>query len=247
MMTVNEVSKLTGVSVRTLHYYDEIGLLHPAKVLDTGYRLYDEENLKRLQQIMLFRELQFPLKEIKKIIDNPGFDTRRALGNQIEMLSLRRNHLNKLIKHAKEMQKKEESKMDFKAFNKSDIEEYSKRAKEQWGDTAAYREYEEKAKNRTNKDEEKIAEKLMRIFVEFGNIKNQDPAGDEAQALAKELQNYITDNYYNCTKEILAGLGQMYAAGGEFTENIDAAGGSGTAAFTNKAIEIYCSKFYNNL
>ena len=242
MMTVNEVSKLTGVSVRTLHYYDEIGLLHPASVLDTGYRLYDEENLKRLQQIMLFRELEFPLKEIKKIIDNPDFDTARALENQIELLSLRREHLDNLIQHAKEMQKKEESKMDFKAFDKSKLEEYSKRAKEQWGDTAAYKEYEEKAKARTDREEKEMGEGLMQIFTEFGKILDRDPAGAEAEALVKNLQEYISNNYYTCTNEILSGLGQMYAAGGEFTENIDAAGGPGTAVFASKAIEAFCLK-----
>ena len=242
MMTVNDVSKLTGVSVRTLHYYDEIGLLHPANVLDTGYRLYDDESLKRLQQIMLFRELEFPLKEIKKIIDNPKFDTERALENQIEMLTLRRDHLNNLIKHAKEMQKKEKSKMDFKAFDKSKLEEYSKQAKEQWGETAAYKEFEIKAKGRTGKDEAKIAEGLMQIFAEFGKITKQAPEGAKAQALVKKLQDYISANYYKCSNEILSGLGKMYAAGGEFTENIDAAGGSGTAAFVNKAIEEFCSK-----
>ena len=242
MMTVNEVSKLTGISVRTLHYYDEIGLLHPASVLDTGYRLYDDENLKRLQQIILFRELEFPLKEIKKIIDNPDFDTARALENQIELLSLRREHLDNLIQHAKEMQKKEESKMDFKAFDKSKLEEYSKRAKEQWGDTAAYKEYEEKAKARTDSEEKEMGEGLMQIFTEFGKILDRDPAGAEAEALVKNLQEYINNNYYTCTNEILSGLGQMYAAGGEFTENIDAAGGPGTAVFASKAIEVYCSK-----
>ena len=240
MMTVNEVSKLTGISVRTLHYYDEIGLLHPAKVLDTGYRLYDDENLKRLQQIMLFRELEFPLKEIKQIIDNPDFDTARALENQIELLSLRRKNLDNLIQHAKEMQKKEESKMDFKAFDKSKLEEYSKRAKEQWGDTTAYKEYEEKAKARTDREEKEMGEGLMQIFTEFGKILDRDPAGAEAEALVKNLQEYISNNYYTCTNEILSGLGQMYAAGGEFTENIDAAGGPGTAVFASKAIETFC-------
>ena len=242
MMTVNEVSKLTGISVRTLHYYDEIGLLHPAKVLDTGYRLYDDESLKRLQQIMLFRELEFPLKEIKKIIDNPNFETGRALENQIELLSLKRDHLENLIQHARELQKKEESKMEFKAFDKSKIDEYSKRAKEQWGETAAYKEFEEKAKNRTDMDEKNAAEGLMQIFAEFGKFLGQDPAGAEAQTLVKKLQDYITKNYYKCTNEILAGLGQMYAAGGEFTGNIDAAGKPGTAEFASKAIEAYCSK-----
>ena len=132
--------------------------------------------------------------------------------------------------------------MDFKAFDKSKLEEYSKRAKEQWGDTAAYKEYEEKAKDRTDREEKEMGEGLMQIFTEFGKILDRDPAGAEAEALVKNLQEYISNNYYTCTNEILSGLGQMYAAGGEFTENIDAAGGPGTAVFASKAIEVYCSK-----
>ena len=130
--------------------------------------------------------------------------------------------------------------MDFKAFDKSKLEEYSKRAKEQWGDTAAYKEYEEKAKDRTDREEKEMGEGLMKIFAEFGKISDQDPTGAEAQALVKKLRDYISSNYYACTNEILSGLGQMYAAGGEFTENIDAAAGAGTAVFASKAIETFC-------
>ena len=93
MMTVNEVSKLTGVSIRTLHYYDKIGLLHPAFVTESGYSQYDDTALERLQQILLFRELEFPLKEIKDILDSDGFDREKALEQQIELLTLKKEHL----------------------------------------------------------------------------------------------------------------------------------------------------------
>ena len=89
MRTVNEVSNLTGVSIRALHYYDKIGLLHPDKVTDTGYRLYDDTALERLQQILLFRELEFPLKQIKEILDSKCFDRNKALEQQIELLTLK--------------------------------------------------------------------------------------------------------------------------------------------------------------
>ena len=88
MKTVKEVSNLTGVSIRTLHHYDKIGLLNPAKVTDAGYRLYDDASLCRLHAILLLRELQFPLKDIKQILDAPGFDTMEALEQQIELLEL---------------------------------------------------------------------------------------------------------------------------------------------------------------
>jgi len=101
MMTVKEVSKLTGVSVRTLQYYDKIGLLHPTKYTDSGYRLYDDTAMKKLQQILLFRELEFPLKDIKAIIENPNFDQSKALEQQIELLTLKMEHLQNLINFAR--------------------------------------------------------------------------------------------------------------------------------------------------
>ena len=101
MMTVHEVSELTGVSVRALHHYDQLGLLKPAEVTEAGYRLYDEGSLTRLQRILLFRELQFPLKDIGAILDSPTFDRNRALDQQIQLLELRKEHLENLIDLAK--------------------------------------------------------------------------------------------------------------------------------------------------
>ena len=92
MMTVREVSALTGVSVRALHHYDRIGLLPPTRVTPAGYRLYDEEALARLQVILLYRELQFPLKEIRHIMESDAFDRGRALEQQITLLELKREH-----------------------------------------------------------------------------------------------------------------------------------------------------------
>ena len=106
MRTVKEVSKLTGVSVRTLHHYDAIGLLKPTAVTQAGYRLYDDAALGRLQTILLFRELQFPLKEIKAILDSPGFDRSQALEQQIALLELQYQRMGELLAFAREMQKK---------------------------------------------------------------------------------------------------------------------------------------------
>ena len=100
MRTVKEVSKLTGVSIRTLHYYDTIGLLQPTTTTEAGYRLYDDTALERLQNIMLFRELEFPLKEIKQILDSPDFDRKKALEQQIQLLTLKKEHLENLITFA---------------------------------------------------------------------------------------------------------------------------------------------------
>lgn len=242
MMTVNEVSKLTKVSIRTLQYYDKIGLLKPTNFTQSGYRLYDDTALETLQQVLLFRELEFPLKEIKQIIEQPDFDRKRALEQQIEMLTMKKEHLDNLINFARGIKAIGGKTMDFSAFDTSKIDAYSKQAKEQWGNTAAYKEYEEKAKQRTNDKDGVIANEFMQLFGEFGAMKSLDPKEDIVQAQVKKLQDYITKTFYNCTNEILSGLGQMYAGGGEFTDNIDGVGGVGTAEFTDRAIQIYCEK-----
>ena len=242
MMTVNEVSKLTGVSIRALQYYDKIGLLKPTGYTQSGYRLYDDTALETLQQILLFRELEFPLKEIKEIVSSAYFDREKALEQQITLLTMKKEHLENLISLAREIRYKGENKMDFSAFDTSKIEEYVRRAKEQWGNTAEFKESEEKAKGRTKEEEKDVMVQFMQIFSEFGAIKDQAPDGTEAQSQVKKLQDYITEHFYQCSDEILSGLGQMYAADGEFKENIDRAGGEGTAVFVSDAICCFCGK-----
>ena len=242
MMTVNEVSKLTGVSIRTLQYYDKIGLLKPSGYTQAGYRLYDDTALEKLQQILLFRELEFPLKDVKKIIESPSFDRGKALEQQITLLMLKKEHLENLIDLACGIKTIGVKNMDFTAFDTRKIDEYAAKAKAEWGTTQEFHEYEEKAKGRTSEQQKTINIQMMNIFVEFGKIKEEAPSSDKAQGLVKELQEFITENFYTCSNEILASLGKMYAGGGEFTTNIDKAGGIGTAQFTGKAIEFYCEK-----
>ncbi len=240
MMTVREVSKLTGVSIRTLHYYDQIGLLEPSDITESGYRLYDDTAMERLQQILLFRELEFSLKEIGKIMSLDVYDKDLALEQQIELLTMKKEHLENLIAFARKIKMSGGSHMDFTAFDTKKMDEYARKAKAQWGDTAAYGEYEEKSRKRSREDEIAISEGLMNIFREFGGLMKADPACEQVRRQVEKLQNYITKHYYTCTKEILSGLGAMYGAGGEFTENIDKAAGSGCAAFCAAAIDHYC-------
>lgn len=242
MKTVKEVSKLTGVSVRTLHYYDAIGLLQPSKITSSGYRLYDDNTLRRLYTILLFRELQFSLNEIKSIIDSSDFDQNKALDQQIQMLEIKRKQLGNLISYARQIQIKGVDTMDFSAFDKTELDSYAAQAKATWGQTSAYKEFEEKTKGQTNEQILTTGNTLMDIFVEMGKIRHLSPSDDMAQATVAELQNFITKHYYTCTKEILSGLGKMYIGGGSMTDNINAAGGDGTAEFAAKAIEIYCNK-----
>lgn len=132
--------------------------------------------------------------------------------------------------------------MDFSVFDTKKIDEYAKRAKEQWGTTAEYKEFEQKSKGRSKEEDKAVMERFMQIFVEFGKLKDADPKSHDVQSQVKKLQDYITENFYKCSDEILFSLGQMYAGGGEFTTNIDNMGGKGTAEFVSEAIRIYCGK-----
>lgn len=237
-MLIKDFAKACGVSVRTLHYYDEIGLLKPSFVDEwTGYRYYDENSLLRMQEIMFYRELDFSLKNISQIISSPYYDKEKALSQQKKLLVLKKERLEKLILSIDDAMK---GKVVMNAFDNSEFEKYKDEAKEKWGNTTAYAEYSEKSKNYGKDKFSAISGEMAEIFSKFNRaMKNSDADSDEAQALVKELQNYITNNFYTCTKEILSGLGQMYVYDERFKNNIDKAG-EGTAEFVSEAIKIYC-------
>lgn len=238
MKTVKQVSKLTGISVRTLHHYDAIGLLKPSKVTEAGYRLYDDKALKRLQNILLFRELQFPLKEIA-ILDSPDFDPSEAIQQQIKLLELQKNHIEKLISFAREIQQKGVNKMNFNVFDKTEIEKYSAEVKSKWGSTKVYEQYQQKNREKSSSELAETANRFMSVFTAIGSLKHLPPSDKKVQEKIGELQRFITDNYYNCTDEILKGLAQMYVCDERFKRNIDEAGGEGTAEFIRQAILVY--------
>ena len=238
MRTIHEVSKLAGVSVRTLHHYDAIGLLPPTALTEVGYRLYDDTALARLQSILLFRELEFPLKDIKRILDDPSFDQAAALADQIKLLELRREQLGRLIALARETLQTGVTPMKFDAFDKTEQERFAAEVRKKWGNTAAYQEFQQREQDGTAGD----PADLMKHFADLGRLKHLSPAAPETQTAIRELQQFITDHFYTCTPEILAGLGEMYAADDRFRQNIDKAGGEGTAEFAAKAIRAYCGK-----
>ncbi|VYT39079.1 HTH-type transcriptional activator mta [uncultured Clostridium sp.] len=122
MRTVKEISDLTGISVRTLHYYDEIGLLKPTKKSDAGYRLYDDKALKTLQQVLFFREFDIPLKEIKAVMENPVLERNQILQMQRKMLVVKKERMERLINSIDDILKGD-NKMDFAIFSKTEVEE----------------------------------------------------------------------------------------------------------------------------
>lgn len=238
-MQIREFADATGVSVRTLHYYDEIGLLKPACVDEaTGYRYYDESALLRMQEILFYRELDFSLKSIGEILSSPHYDKSAALQEQKKLLVLKKERLERLIS-AIDSAVKGENVMT--AFDNSEFEKTRAEAKARWGDTDAYRQYEEKTGACTAQDQNDLAAGMEQIMEAFAAcMKNGEVAvSAEAQALVRRLQSYITAHCYNCTNQILAGLGQMYVSDERFRQNIDKHG-EGTAAFIRDAIEAYC-------
>ena len=240
MKPVTEIAQQAHISVRTLHYYDAIGLLKPTEITAAGYRLYDDAALERLYLILLFRELEFPLKDIQAILDAPDFDRNRILEQQVEMLKAKAAHLQNLIHLANGIKLTGVKNLKFKNWDPKKIDEYSAQAETLYGKTEAWQEYRQKAKGRSKELETALGEGILELFTKLGTMKLLSPESCEGQAWVKELQSYITEQFYNCTPQILQGLGEMYAGGGSMTENIDAAGGKGTGEFARQAIRIFC-------
>ena len=246
---VKEVAALTGISVRTLHHYDEIGLLKPHTVTDAGYRLYSEEDLERLQQILFFKELDFGLDRIRDILDSPGFDRRQALEAQLDLLGQKKNRLERIMKTVEQTLKTIEggskmSKQDmFGAFDMSEIkkhqEQYAEEARQKYGEKA--RETEKRTAGYTEKDWAAIQAEAGAIYQKFIQAMDKGAADPLAQEAADEWRAHITKHYYDCTLEIFRGLGEMYVADERFTANIDRFQ-SGLAAFMKEAMQRYCDR-----
>ena len=240
-MQIKEFAEFTGVSVRTLHYYDEIGLLVPAYVdRVTSYRYYDEHSLLRMQEILFYRELDFSLKSIGEILSSSNYDKSKALREQKHLLILKKERLERLISAIDGAVKGENI---MSAFDNSEFEKYKAEAKERWGKTDAYKEHAEKTQHYSKEKWNQLAEGMNDILAEFAVcMKNGEmPDSTQAQNLVKMLQNHITENYYRCSNEILVGLSQMYVADERFKNNIDKHA-DGTSEFIRKAIEVYCRK-----
>ena len=242
MMTVAQMSKRTGVSVRTLHYYDQIGLLKPTEVTDAGYRLYDDTALDKLYMILVYRELGLSLNEIGSILDAPDYDRNRVLEHQIKLMQERIEKLQNRIALAKGMHMLGVKYMDFEGFAPKKIDEYSQQAKVLYGKTDAYKEFQQKQKSRTKEQEKDLNAQVMELFAKLGKLRPCAPDSEETQNWAKELQAFFTEHFYTCTPQILKVLAESYAGGGSMTENIDKAGGEGTGAFAKQVIDIYLSR-----
>lgn len=241
MLTVKQVAGLTGLTVRTLHHYDQIGLLKPAVVERSGYRKYAEEQLGVLEQILFFRELDFPLEEIRQIMSAPGYDSTDALQKQQELLRMKRDRIDKLISLIDNTLKGEKD-MSFESFDMSQIEEikqkYAEEVKEKYGTSDAYKESEQKTAAYTKSDWQRITARQEELYTALATHIGANPGDPQVQQLVHQCREHITKNFYNCTLDIFEGLGQMYVADERFTQNIDRYG-KGLAELLSKAIAVY--------
>lgn len=233
---------MASISVRTLHYYDEIGLLVPSEFTDKGYRLYTEADLMRLQQILFFKEIGFELKQIKEIMGSSDFDTQYALEKQKQVLELKKDRLEQMIQIIED-NLKGEKKINLEVFDMDEIKKaqvkYAEEVKARWGQTEAYKESATKMKDYTKSDWQGIQEAMGTIFEKLAAHRGQDVSAPEVQSLIAEWQLFISQKFYHCTDELLRGLGEMYVADERFMKNIDVHG-AGTAQFMRDAIAYYC-------
>ena len=222
--------------MRTLHYYDEIGLLKPSEVdAQTGYRFYDGNSLKRMQEILFYRELDFSLKTVAEILSSPDYDKQQALSRQRRLLLAKKERLEQLIMAIDSVEKGEgfmKSKNEYEVLKS----QYAEEAKQRWGNTAAYKEFEQR-----HTDHSQAAALIDAVFEKFAELNRAgvSPESEPAKITVEKFQQCITDNFYTCTDDILKGLGRMYVADDRFRENIDRHG-EGTAEFVSGCIKSYC-------
>lgn len=241
--SVSQAARLAGVSVRTLRWYDEIGLLKPSEVTQAGYRFYDSAAMAALQQVLFYRELGIPLEQIKRILSAPDHDRTEALRKHRTLLLMKRRRLDDMLRLVDETiggtamygERPRPTQADWEAVK----EQYAKEAAERWGNTEAFLESREKHKAYTPEDEARIAGEMEELFSAFGRC--ADPTGPEGQALVKRWQEHITKYHYRCTDGILACLGESYVSDPRFRENLDKYG-PGTARKMSEAIAFYCKQ-----
>jgi DNA-binding transcriptional MerR regulator len=231
-LTVSEVARLTGVTVRTLHHYDEIGLVHPSGRTDAGYRLYDRAAIERLQAVLLYRELGFALADISHIVGDPNWDREQALVDHREALEKEADRLGHLlaavdaaldaIRNGTTMNETEM----LGVFGQEYVdhhEEWQAEAEERWGDTDAWPESRRRADAYTKEDWQRIGEQTGAVERDATALflDGADPTSQAAMDVAERHRQAISDNFYDCTYEIHVGLGEMYVADDRFRAHYD--------------------------
>jgi DNA-binding transcriptional MerR regulator len=244
--TVRKLAKLAGVSVRTLHYYDEVGLLKPSFIKENGYRVYEEKELYTLQQILFFRELEFSLEQIKEIMNAPKFDPLKALREQKKLLRLRKERLNKLIETIDKTIISQRGGEDmtnddlFNSFSREQIEEYKTEAKERWGQTKAYKQSIERMRSWTSDDYKRVAQEGQDITASIAKVSDFGIESPEVQTQVKRHFEYINE-FYDCTAQMYRGLGRMYTEDPRFSAYYEKFK-PGLAKFMSEAINHFADR-----
>jgi DNA-binding transcriptional MerR regulator len=242
--TVKAVSDLAGVSIRTLHHYDAIGLVRPRERSEAGYRLYGRSDLERLQQVLFFKELGFGLGEIKEILDRPDFDRRQALLDHRELLTHRKDRIERLIRavdrtlEGMEEGNSVEERVWFDGF---DAAQYEEEARQRWGHTAAYKESRERAAGYGQADWEAIGAEQTAILREIAALADRKPGDPEVLAAVGRMHRFINERFYACSLEMFRGLGDLAVSDSRFTETYEKLR-PGLAAFYATAVAEYCGR-----
>ena len=242
--TVKQLADISGTSVRTLHYYDEIGLLKPSYVAENGYRYYEERELYTLQQILFFKELDFALEDIANIINTPGFNALEALEDQQKLLASEQKRILKLLitieKTIKTM--KGGGKMNtndiFEPFTDEELNQLKEEAKQKWGETDAYKQSVERTKHWTKADYDRIKAEGIAFTQKLAKAMDLDISSDEVQALVRQHHKSI-EVFYDCPIDFYRNLGKMYISDPRFTLYYDKFR-PGLAKWLQQAIEYYC-------
>ncbi|MBS4196815.1 MerR family transcriptional regulator [Lederbergia citri] len=243
-MKVKEVADLVGISVRTLHHYDDIGLLIPEETTEAGYRIYSNKNLETLQQILFFKELGFPLKQIKEIISSPSFDREEALSLHRKMLVEKRRRLDRMIETVEKTMK--HMKGEIKMSNKEKFEgfdfshnPYEQEARERWGDEAVNK-ANQKIGNISKSEKDEFEERFNEIYRKLAEIRHTSPDSKEAQEGIKEWYDFL-NTMGDYSFDAFKGLGQIYVDDERFTKNIDQFG-KGLAQFMRDAMAVFADR-----
>jgi DNA-binding transcriptional MerR regulator len=244
--TVHQLANLAKTSVRTLHYYDQIGLLKPGFIAQNGYRYYDEPELLRLQQILFFKELEFELSEIKNILDTPGFDIRVALLEQKKLLTLKQKRLEgltftieKTIKKLNEKTNMQDEEL-YAGFDETEMKNYAAEAKQRWGHTEAYRQSTERVGKMSKDDITKIKETNNILLKKISEKIKFGAESEEVQKLIKEHYENLRF-FYEPNLELYAGLAEMYVSDERFAKYFNQFHPE-LAQFMHDAMKIFCNK-----
>ncbi|MGW0818827.1 MerR family transcriptional regulator [Streptomyces viridiviolaceus] len=227
--SVGQVAGFAGVTVRTLHHYDDIGLLTPSERSHAGHRRYSDADLDRLQQILLYRELGFPLDEVAVLLDDPDADPRAHLRRQHELLTARIEKLREMaaaVEHAMEARSMginltpEEK---FEVFGDHDPEQYEDEVRERWGNTDAYRRSRQRTAAYTKDDWKRLTDEFDAIHRRMADLMADGTPADSEEAMdtAEEHRRFISSSYYDCGHEMHTCLGEMYVADPRFTATYD--------------------------